>query len=90
MADVALPDGWDEAKGKSPALSRRFDFPAYRQTREFLDKLADLSEQEGYYPNLGFGTTHVNVTIDARDGAALGEADVRFAHAVDAVYQGLS
>ncbi|QKT04216.1 4a-hydroxytetrahydrobiopterin dehydratase [Ectothiorhodospiraceae bacterium 2226] len=90
VADVAIPAGWDESRGNAPALNRRFDFPAYRATRDFLDRLADLSEAEDYYPNLGFGTTHVNVTINARDGSALGEADVRFAAAVDALYQDMA
>ena len=63
MAD--WPQGW-EARGTPPALFRRFEFPSYRETREFLDALAALSEEIGIHPqNINFGTTYVNVTLES-------------------------
>lgn len=86
MADsgFAAPPGWESAKGSAaPSISKKFTFERYAVTREFLDRVADLSEEDGYHPNISFGTTYVNITIDARDGEALGEADRAFAEAVD-------
>ena len=56
------PEGWTESEERS-LLYRRFEFAAYRQTKGFLDRLADLSKETGLYPDLSFGTTYVNVTV---------------------------
>ena len=77
------PPGW-QVQQKPPLLSRRFDFAAYAEARKFLDDLAGLSERTGYYPDLNFGKTHVNVSIAARE-ETLGEAEFRFAAQADAL-----
>ena len=56
-----------------PPLNWRFEFASYGATREFLDQLAALSKRDEYYPNLNFGKTYVNVSIDAEGQIALGE-----------------
>lgn len=77
MTDV--PEGW-EARGKPPTLFRRFAFERYADTRDFLDALAALSEETGVHPqNINFGSTYVNVTLDAADGVALTEAEYSLA-----------
>jgi pterin-4a-carbinolamine dehydratase len=58
---------------RQPALNWRFEFATYGATRDFLDLLADLSKRDGYYPNINFGKTYVNVSIDAEGQAELGE-----------------
>jgi len=70
-----LPEGW-ETRGKSPTLFRRFAFERYADTRAFLDALAALSEETGTHPqNINFGSTYVNITLEAEDGVALTEAE---------------
>ncbi len=64
-------------------MFRRFDFSSYDEVRSFLDELGDLSEEEGYYPDLTFSRTYVNVTIKAR-GKELAQADFNFSAKVDA------
>lgn len=61
-----------------PPLNWRFEFATYGATRDFLDLLADLSKREGYYPNINFGKTYVNVSMDAEGQAALGERVAAF------------
>ncbi len=68
-------------------LFRRFQFPGYGATRTFLDALAELSKQEGYYPDLSFGTTYVNVTIRPRDGERLTDQDAAFAACVTTLFE---
>ncbi|CAZ86901.1 putative Pterin-4a-carbinolamine dehydratase [Thiomonas arsenitoxydans] len=76
---------WRE-QGKPPMLFKRFAFGSYAQTRAFLDALAALSEETGQHPqNINFGTTYVNITLDAADGATLGEAERAFAARVNAL-----
>jgi len=82
------PNGWRE-QGKPPALFKRFAFASYGQTRAFLDALAELSAQTGVHPqNINFGTTYVNITLDAEDGKALGQAEYAFAARIDALAAG--
>ncbi|MDH3985784.1 MAG: 4a-hydroxytetrahydrobiopterin dehydratase [Gammaproteobacteria bacterium] len=70
-----LPEGW-ETSGKSPTLFRRFTFGNYTDTRTFLDALSELSEETGIHPqNINFGTTYVNITLEAEDGKELTETE---------------
>jgi pterin-4a-carbinolamine dehydratase len=73
MGDV--PEGW-ETRGKPPTLFRRFTFGNYADTRTFLDALAELSEETGIHPqNINFGTTYVNITLEAEDRKELTETE---------------
>ena len=73
MGDV--PEGW-ETRGKPPTLFRRFTFGNYADTRTFLDALAELSEETGIHPqNISFGTTYVNITLEAEDRKELTETE---------------
>jgi pterin-4a-carbinolamine dehydratase len=71
-----VPEGWNSV-GPGGSLCRRFEFEAYAATRDFLDRLAGLSERLGRYPDLSFGKRHVNVTIhgeaERADAASLAE-----------------
>jgi pterin-4a-carbinolamine dehydratase len=70
-----LPEGW-ETRGKPPTLFRRFTFRNYKDTRTFLDALAELSEETGIHPqNINFGTTYVNITLEAEEGKELTETE---------------
>lgn len=65
-------------------LERRFHFPHYEATRAFLERTAQLSEQEGYYPDISFGRTYVNVTVYADEGTEdIGADRQRFAARMD-------
>ena len=55
---------------------------------EVLDLLAALSEETGLFPDLGFGTTHVNVTVYGADGNAPGAAEAEFARRAGALAGG--
>lgn len=78
------PEGWTESEERS-LLYRRFEFAAYRQTKGFLDRLADLSKETGLYPDLSFGTTYVNVTVYGSEGAGIGAEAREFAARADAL-----
>lgn len=84
MSDtLPMPEGWTPV-ARPPSLFCRFTFASYAETRTFLDRLASLSEATGLYPDLGFGKTHVNVTIHGQGGAMPGALAVDFAsHATE-------
>lgn len=76
MSTPPILEGWKHVE-RPRSLFRRFEFEAYAKTRAFLDKLSTISDETGIFPDLGFGTTYVNVTVYAADGerATVAEAD---------------
>jgi pterin-4a-carbinolamine dehydratase len=89
MSDpLPVPEGWRPV-ARPPSVFRRYQFDAYAQTRAFLDRLASLSEATGIYPDLGFGTTYVNITIHGDHGAMPGEPELAFASHATELARGL-
>lgn len=85
MSDaLPLPEGWKPVE-RPPSLFRRFEFASYSETRIFLDRLAALSAQTGLYPDLGFSTKHVNVTLHAPEGGLAGASEIDFASQASAL-----
>jgi pterin-4a-carbinolamine dehydratase len=79
MSDtLKLPAGWKPV-AHPPSLFCRYEFANYSDTREFLDGLMLLSEETQLFPDLGFGKTHVNVTIHCQNGQVPGAAEIEFA-----------
>ncbi|MHB8472747.1 MAG: 4a-hydroxytetrahydrobiopterin dehydratase [Gammaproteobacteria bacterium] len=79
-----IVDGWTH--NERPAnLYRRFAFNDYAGTRNFLDQLAALSKETGCYPDISFGKTYANVTVQADDGKTLTADDFEFARRVNAL-----
>ncbi len=77
--------GW-ERRDKPPTLFRRFAFERYAQTRVFLDALSVLCEEIERHPqNINFGTTYVNITLEAADGKAFAPQDEAFAARISAL-----
>jgi len=74
---------WRERK-RPARLEKRYEFDDYEILRDFLDRAADLSEKEGYYPDMGFGKDYVNVTIHVEDDQdEVGETQRHFAQELD-------
>ncbi len=84
MSDANDPNAAPAAP-RLPTLNRRFDFGSYAETRHFLDQMADLSQREDYYPNLSFGKTYVNVSIDDEGQAALNQRKSTFVSEMEAL-----
>ena len=81
-------DQWHERK-RPVCLERRYEFESYSTTRDFLDRLGDLSEVKQRFPDISFGRTYVNITIrpdtDDQD-SELSEEDRCFASEIDALF----
>jgi pterin-4a-carbinolamine dehydratase len=76
---------WKE-RNRPPRLERRYVFPGYEALRDFLDAAAELSEKEGYYPDMGFGTDYLNVTIHPDEGSdSISDKQRRFAEQLDEI-----
>ena len=70
--------GEPAAKERVAPYNQRFDFDSYAETRQFLDDLAELPKREAYYPDVSFGKTYVNVSIDNDGQTALRERNSTF------------
>ena len=76
---------WEERQ-RPARLEGRYEFDNYRALRNFLESAAELSEREGYYPDMGFGRDYVNITIHAKDpDSELDEVQHHFARQLDAL-----
>jgi len=62
-----MSDQWKERK-RPVRLEAKYQFDDYEDLRDFLDRAAELSEQEEYYPDMGFGRDYVNITIHLEEG----------------------
>ncbi len=81
---------WQE-RNRPARLEKRYEFQDYDALRDFLDRAADLSEKEGYYPDMGFGRDYVNITIHVEEGdEALGENQHRFAQQLDTLAEAVA
>ncbi len=75
-----------ELRKRPSCLERRFEFENYELTRDFLDRLGDLSEAIGRFPDISFGKTYVNITLRPEtddDLAEPSEEDRNFANQIN-------
>ena len=78
-----MSQNWEE-RSRPARLERRYEFESYRALREFLECAAEISEREGFYPDMGFGRDYVNITIHAKEGSqSLDDKQRRFARLLD-------
>ncbi|MCP9913274.1 4a-hydroxytetrahydrobiopterin dehydratase [Cyanobium sp. BA20m-14] len=67
-------------------LERRLEFDDYATTRDFLERLNALCEQQQRFPDISFGRTYVNLTLRAEaDNTPIGETEWGFSAAIDAL-----
>ena len=74
---------WKERE-RPPRLEKRYEFENYEALRAFLDDAANLSEEKGLFPDIGFGKTYANFTIHKEEGSdELTDAQREFAALLD-------
>lgn len=77
---------WKERK-RPNRLENQYQFDDYEDLRDFLDRAAELSEKEDFYPDMGFGRDYVNVTIHApEDGESVTDQQRQFAVQLDSLF----
>ena len=79
-------DAWTERE-RPATLSRRFAFASYAENRDFLDRVADLSEETGIHPDISFGRDYANLSVHPAEGEVLTDAEREFARRVDAIVE---
>jgi pterin-4a-carbinolamine dehydratase len=81
-----MKNEWNE-RNRPNRLEKQYQFEDYEDLRDFLDRAAELSEKEDYYPDMGFGRDYVNVTIHAPEGnETVTEQQRQFATQLDSLF----
>ncbi len=81
-------NNWNE-RSRPVRLEKRFEFPTYEITRDFLDRLGKLCEEHKRFPDISFGKTYVNLTLrpDSDDNdAKLTDKDKKFVSRIDDLF----
>ena len=76
--------GW-ERRDKPPTLFRRFALRNMPRPAPSSTRFRHCPEIQRHPQNINFGTTYVNITIGAADGAALSAEDEQFAGRIAAL-----
>ena len=80
-----MSDQWEE-RNRPVRLERRYEFENYSALRDFLDSAAEVSEQEDFFPDMGFGKDYVNITIHLIEGeTTLSDMQYKFAKQLDSL-----
>ena len=75
----------DRQPGKPPRLVRRFEFADFVGAMGFLNKTAEIAEQEAHHPDVCVHYNRVDVTLWTHTVGGLSENDFILASKLDAV-----
>lgn len=64
-------------------LRKRFKFKDFREAQAFVDRVADLSEQQGHHPDICFGWGNAEIKIWTHKIDGLTESDFVLAAKID-------
>jgi 4a-hydroxytetrahydrobiopterin dehydratase len=78
--DAEQPTGWNEVRG---ALQRGFRFGDFRESIDFVNRLAELAEAEDHHPEIAIDWNAVTVRWWTHTKRAITERDVRLAALTD-------
>ncbi|MGH7565537.1 MAG: 4a-hydroxytetrahydrobiopterin dehydratase [Gemmatimonadota bacterium] len=77
---------WDVTSGRK--LMRQFQFEDFVAAMEFVNRVADLAEEEGHHPNIAIDYKRVTFTVWTHAIDDLSESDFILAAKIDELYGG--
>ena len=80
-------DGWDVKKNidQNYYLFKKFKFSNFLESQKFINKVGDLSEEEGHHPDIFFGWGYAKITIFTHAIKGLAESDFILAAKIDKI-----
>ena len=80
-------DGWDIAKGEEEIffLSKKFKFENFLKSQEFVNKVGEISEEEGHHPDISFGWGYAEIKVTTHAIKGLSENDFILAAKIDKI-----
>ena len=78
-------DGWDISKDSKEIffLNKKFKFNNFIESQEFINKVGEISEDEGHHPDISFGWGYAEVKITTHAIEGLSENDFILAAKID-------
>tara|TARA_X000000368_G_C22913826_1_gene659874 strand:- start:632 stop:976 length:345 start_codon:yes stop_codon:yes gene_type:complete len=78
-------DGWDISKDKKKIffLYKKFNFRNFIESQKFVNKVGEISEEEGHHPDISFGWGYAEIKITTHAIQGLSENDFILAAKID-------
>ena len=71
---------WNE---KDNTITKTFKFSSYLDGIDFVNEVANLSEQENHHPDITVGYCKVTISLTTHDAGTLTEKDYKLAKLID-------
>ena len=81
-------DGWDVSKNinKTYFLEKKFTFENFISSQHFINKVGEISEEEGHHPDISFGWGYAKIIITTHAIEGLSENDFILAAKIDQIF----
>jgi 4a-hydroxytetrahydrobiopterin dehydratase len=78
-------DGWDILKNEKKIfyLYKKYDFKNFLESQIFINKVGEISENEGHHPDISFGWGYAELKITTHAIEGLSENDFILAAKID-------
>ena len=78
-------DGWDIIKDKKKIfyLNKKFKFKNFLDSQNFINRVGEVSENEGHHPDISFGWGYAEIKITTHAIEGLSENDFILAAKID-------
>ena len=80
-------DGWDVLKNEKKIfyLYKKFEFKNFLESQIFINKVGEISENEGHHPDISFGWGYAKIKITTHSIEGLSENDFILAAKIDQI-----
>ena len=80
--------GWDVTKSKKETyfLEKNFKFKNFKTSKNFIDKVGEISENENHHPEISFGWGYARIAITTHAIEGLSENDFILAAKIDQIF----
>ena len=80
-------DGWDILKDENGIhfLNKKFIFKNFFNSQKFVNKVGEISEEEGHHPDIKFGWGYAQIQITTHAIKGLSENDFILAAKIDQI-----
>tara|TARA_B110001454_G_scaffold205474_1_gene215091 strand:- start:880 stop:1224 length:345 start_codon:yes stop_codon:yes gene_type:complete len=81
-------DGWDVKPNEKKIyfLKKNFKFKNFLESQRFINKVGEISEQEGHHPDIQFGWGYANISVTTHAIKGLSENDFILAAKIDNIF----
>ena len=81
-------DGWDvnENEKKTYFLEKKFTFKNFINSHDFINKVGEISEEEGHHPDISFGWGYAKIIVTTHAIEGLSENDFILAAKIDQIF----